>query len=1295
MVTSKKGLEMTSFEILWDSLGEKEKIALIDDAAEQGPEVAIAPVLKGLDTHQFSVRSHSRNTLNYIRKKVRNLVSDPSDVNRYSEGMKSCACICAQIFSKIMPGAPFEEQQYYFKLLLSFESTGADHAFKAVYLKLIDIRMVQKIILAAPEDDRLRFIGAYLKADPGVRLLFGPICKKIIASVKDPDTVTEFYARLFDIRQDIDPFLNNIDPAVRNPDRVSAKGMTSKSPAVRALSLKALAMMLPKVDASLLLSIIETESDFKVRQAAYQVIENAALGTYTEVFDPLLALLEKKDEQEAFFAFKALIVTGKRPLHKVLSIIRQKQPHLIGHICQEISELSKISFYFLQDIALNPKIYLQHHLDINLAAIFGMIKKRPERVVKILENAAASRNNANLKHLTNFTKKTRQILKKEKKSIVAHFAATARQAGNQSPENSGFLKKIFSSTTLSKKLDKLKTGSMDAPLTLDKETIMDSDLSGIVLNKFSASFNLAIIKNSNMSGARIFNAYFKGALIINTDFSDTIFDSVCFENAVFINVNARDTKFKNCSFLNISVCNCIFDNALMPGAFFIGATIAKCRFENTTLCGASFAFSRIDAVSFETTNLDQVDFSSVQARFCRFPSHARAAVTGEDANLNARRYQLDSADMPLLDTNLVSRINMLIFSEFIHFGEYKFLRQNKLCLLTAFDIFKPRQADLFTIIPYLLHKNICLPGFTSECDPQTPHGIHDFYEDPHMLTIVTKYSLGTKPSTTTQQLAIEGLYTIGSVGSVAQTDDSDIDYWVCVQKELLTGKGLHLLEEKLRILETYAKDRFHIQVTFFIVDVDDARQNQFGGFSGESSGSAQAMLLKEEFYRTMIHVAGKLPLWSVLPTAISKNHYTGIRDTIVAFRDLGRYIDLGDIHTIPAGEFFGATIWQLFKGLKSPFKSVIKMALLEKTIREAGKRPLLCNSVKDSWMNSGVNLLPAQNDSYYILLRELIGYYIGIGEGKSVSMMLTCFFLKLGIADDAAMTKTVFGFRGMLLAKCLEEWKWSRQGLFRTGNWKSWPYKNIAKLSAGIETFMVNRYKIVNNTFNDSGSSEINISPEDRTVLGRKVYSELAKQPGKITKVLLISDRDTHFHGLHITYVPGPDTTCTWTLTSGGQAKSGRTADTVLQTKTIEEIGAWMILNHVWHESVIVNMIPNPTRVTVDDIQRMFGAMNSYFSPLLTAQVHFDQLLEKSRLAALFVSVNSYAPRQQQAITDYCAIWMNTWGEMFVESWASSKGISSMDEMVIQLKHRLDNAPFPANTLYYTRGKPRLFNLYK
>jgi len=398
---------------------------------------------------------------------------------------------------------------------------------------------------------------------------------------------------------------------------------------------------------------------------------------------------------------------------------------------------------------------------------------------------------------------------------------------------------------------------------------------------------------------------------------------------------------------------------------------------------------------------------------------------------------------------------------------------------------------------------------------------------------------------------------------------------------------------------------------------------------------------------------------------------------------LMRYIDLGDIHAIPTSEYYGASIWQMFKWLKSPFKSVIKMALLEKYIYEYGKESLLCNKYKDEWMNSGTRLQLAQNDSYYILLNNLIRYFEAFGDKDTVSLLLACFFLKLGISKDSEIDKTVFGLRKILLEQCMLKWGWSKTRIFEIGGFKTWQYADIAKLSSTIEKFMIQKYKAINISFEQNFKGRFMISPEDRTVLGRKIFIEFSKQPGKVGKVLLISKSDRHFQGLQLKYVKNTDEIGTWELINKNTRSHQHQEEFLVKAHTIEEIGAWLMNNELYNEDAVIHLIPNPTYVTFDDIRKLFKTMHEFFSPALKKEAGFDQLLLKSRVVSLFISINFYAPRQQHNVTQYTAVYMNSWGEMFCRFFYSENGFVSLEETKNDILQRIGIKKFPLNTVYY------------
>jgi len=93
--------------------------------------------------------------------------------------------------------------------------------------------------------------------------------------------------------------------------------------------------------------------------------------------------------------------------------------------------------------------------------------------------------------------------------------------------------------------------------------------------------------------------------------------------------------------------------------------------------------------------------------------------------------------------------------------------------------------------------------------------------------------------------------------------------------------------------------------------------------------------------------------------------------------------------------------------------------------------------------------------------------------------------------------------------------------------------------------------------------------------------------------------------------------------------------------------------------------------------------MHEFFSPALRNEVSFDKLLMKSRIVSLFISINFYASRQQGKVTEYTAIYLNSWGEMFCIPFYSEKGFLSLEETKNDILNKMGIKKFPLNTSYY------------
>src|SRR5690606_2037172 len=107
------------------------------------------------------------------------------------------------------------------------------------------------------------------------------------------------------------------------------------------------------------------------------------------------------------------------------------------------------------------------------------------------------------------------------------------------------------------------------------------------------------------------------------------------------------------------------------------------------------------------------------------------------------------------------------------------------------------------------------------------------------------------------------LYLMGSSGTIAYSENSDFDIWVCIRPDL-TDEEQQALLRKTEGIESWAAS-LGLEVHFFLMSDEGFRRGQTSSLSRESSGSAQHHLLLDEFYRTGLLVAGRYPVWWLVP----------------------------------------------------------------------------------------------------------------------------------------------------------------------------------------------------------------------------------------------------------------------------------------------------------------------------------------------------------------------------------------------------------------------------------------------
>ena len=176
----------------------------------------------------------------------------------------------------------------------------------------------------------------------------------------------------------------------------------------------------------------------------------------------------------------------------------------------------------------------------------------------------------------------------------------------------------------------------------------------------------------------------------------------------------------------------------------------------------------------------------------------------------------------------------------------RFMAINRSRLQRVLQALPARQYNVLQLIPLLFDVNHpLLPGYVAR---STPHGLTGYVPEPNILhtaqTLTRSFSYRRHPAGFSAE--IQSLYLMGSGGTIAQSDQSDLDIWVCHAPQLSHG-AVAELAAKCQLITDWAATQgceahFHLvnPASFSLGDRDNA-------LSIEDCGSTQHYLLLDEF----------------------------------------------------------------------------------------------------------------------------------------------------------------------------------------------------------------------------------------------------------------------------------------------------------------------------------------------------------------------------------------------------------------------------------------------------------------
>lgn len=407
-------------------------------------------------------------------------------------------------------------------------------------------------------------------------------------------------------------------------------------------------------------------------------------------------------------------------------------------------------------------------------------------------------------------------------------------------------------------------------------------------------------------------------------------------------------------------------------------------------------------------------------------------------------------------------------------------RLNKVRIARALALLSPLQKHLFHLIPFLIHQNsVQYPGYHAA---NTPCGINEYQLSEIESQACDVFSL---PFITQEAdiNAFDGVYAMGSTGSFGQNTKSDVDVWL-VHRADLSPEELALIRIKTdRLTAWFAEYQF--EVNFYLVHPqqfcgDQTLRGCLSTMAHEHSGSTQHWLLLEEFYRSQIRLAGKAIAWwpdAKLNPAL---------------------LFLGDVHELPASEYFGASLWQLYKGLEKPHKALIKVLLLEAYASDYPNSTVLCDRL---WQKTLAGDFSTSNDAYYSIYEIIEAYLFKQNDTRRLEIARRCFYLKCGV--HLSRTQEGKDWRYPKLQKLVQDWQWPDSLISTLDDCEHWHSGQLNWFNEQLNELLLASYQTL---LRFASTHELNegLRIEELGMLTRKLHTYFSQDEDQIAKLNLL-----------------------------------------------------------------------------------------------------------------------------------------------------------------------------------------------
>ncbi len=581
--------------------------------------------------------------------------------------------------------------------------------------------------------------------------------------------------------------------------------------------------------------------------------------------------------------------------------------------------------------------------------------------------------------------------------------------------------------------------------------------------------------------------------------------------------------------------------------------------------------------------------------------------------------------------------------------------------------------ELFLKIPFLLHINA--PGYPGYVDAGTTgfFGIFNFEQSGFFKTAM-KQSLFPKSiqeHIKVDKPLINALYHIGSLGTFTQGAGSDFDYWVMVDKKRFSHEMTANLNRKLDSIVRYSREKYQQQVTFFIMDSRTTGNDHLKTGPSDDIIGIPKVFLKEEFYRTYLMIAGKIPLWSVLPQQVD-NQYDLQRMTRQVLSMHTDIIDLGQLETVPFSDILKGLLWHICKSVEDPIKALIKATLIfSYRFGRKEHRTLLCESIKKRYVDAGIDDYSV--DPYKAVFDRILEYH-SLCDPDGIHLIKNAVFFRLCEYPNVKLPQKGSP-KHQLLTHYMRNWRLKNNQIDKLLAYESWSESEKLLLEKAVLQRLAQMFNLaMQQTEQPEHRFDIKNAGPAWEILKNKTRMRLYRDKHKIPSA------STYLKSQNINLLVIEQISGGWRLSGGIQNKDGLTE--LYTHKQFAMLFGWVLENSLYRRRtaqfkgrIAFKLFDTPCR-TVG-----FDALYLAASPVkpLSERVFLKKPVCLKQLVFLFFNADPGGAGLFYAEL----LFINSWGELYTDEVCFDRHLSVKEKLTLLVDKMSQQADQGVRLLVY------------